>query len=468
MQSTAITLRLAVLLSVVGVLAGLVCGNETETFLKEIIQDARTDSQRSAKLMEAVPLTEGNKKLQIVLLEKSVEYGMKSLQTPDDCSRVEKAVDMLVRSVPEKESHWLSQRAQIYRRMYALSKSGKEKEKLGAQVVDLLIQAGHRAAVKGDWKASLAAYGDARSAAILYKHRVKANLSIRLRTISNLSRAQEQVTKYVATLGKSPNDFDMRTNLVKTLLITLDDPVGAGKYINDDVDQKLQAYVPMAAKDIAEAPLENCKNLGEWYYKELSKDAVPPVKYRMLSRAKAYQQRALSLYDKPDLASAAMKHRISQIESELAKLLSDDPLACVYCFAAGETDCPLCMVAGKSTGKLQCAKCKSSGRMKCSSCNGIYGLKCKTCGGDGAVMVTRHYGKHSYRKSTECSNCSGTGKMHYSVRSKRYRPGACSSCEDSSPRGSAECTACKGGGGTRACPRCDGKKTLRCTHCPSE
>ena len=467
MQFTVITLRVVVLLAVVGVFAGLVCGNETEAFIKEIIKGARTDSQRSTKLMEAVSLTESNKKLQIALLEKSVEYGIKSLRTPDDCSRVQKAVGMLAKNVPEKESYWLSQQAKIYRRMYILTKSSEAKDELGAKAVDLLIQAGHSAAVKGDWKTSLSAYSDARSAAIFYKQPVKTNLSIRLRTIVNLSKAQEQVGKYVATLAKSPDDVDLRSNLIKTLLVTLDDPVGAAKYVNNDVDQKLQAYVPLATKKISEVPIEGCRSLGDWYYKELSKSMVALVKYRMLSKAKAYQQQALSLYGKSDISSAAMKHRISQIESELAKLRTADPLICVYCFAAGKTDCSPCMVAGKSTGKLQCAKCDSSGRIKCASCNGIYGLKCKTCGGLGRVyvMVKRTYG--SYRSSRSCSSCSGGRYVHYDVKSKRYRSGTCSNCRYHSPKGSDVCPVCDGGGGSKVCPKCNGNKTLSCTHCTS-
>ena len=467
MQSVAVKFRVVVILTVVGVLAGLVCGNETETFIKEVIQSARTDSERSTKLMEAVTLTEGNKKLQIVLLEKSVEYGMKSLRTVDDCGRVQKAVNMLARFVPDKKSYWLSQEAMIYRRMHTLTKSREDKEKLGARIVALLIRAGHGAALKGDWKTSMAAYGEARSAAILYKQLVKNNLSIRLRTLSSLSKAQEQAEKYVATLAKSPKDADLRSNLVKTLLVTLDDPVSAAKYINDDVDQKYQAYVPLAVKDVSKVPFQGCKALGDWYYKELSKSTVSFVKYRMLSKAKAYQERALSLHDKSDIASAAMKHQISQIESELDKLRMSDPLICVYCFASRKTDCPACMVGGNSTGKLQCAKCKSTGRMKCASCDGRYGLKCKACGGSGRVYYTvkSYYG--NYRSYRSCSTCSGSGNMHYSVRYKRYRYGTCSDCSYHRPRGSDTCSVCDGGGGTKACPKCDGDKTLRCTQCPS-
>lgn len=461
-------MRVVILAAVVGILAGLVCGDETETFVKGIIKGARTDSQRSTRLMEAVSLTEGNEKLQIVLLIKSIEYGMKSLRTPDDCRRVRNASGILAQKVPEKESYWLSQQARVCRRMYALTKSPDDKEELAVEIVDLLIRAGHSDAVKGDWKSSLAAYSAARSAAVLYKQLVKDNLSIRLRSVSALAKAREQVDRYAAILAKTPGDVNARSNLVRTLLVSLDDPAGAAGHVNDDIDQKLQAYIPLAAGDISEVPLEGCKSLGEWYRKELAKSAVPLFKYRMLRRANAYQKRALSLYDKPDISSAETKRRISKIESELVRLRTADPLICVYCFKSGKTDCPSCRSGGKSTGKLQCAKCKSTGRKKCAGCNGIYGIKCKTCGGKRTVYVAprRLFGRG--RRSRLCSSCLGRGSVHYDVRSKRYRPGTCSNCRYNSPQGSEPCPACDGGGGTRACPKCDGDKTLSCTRCPSE
>ncbi|MDP6635057.1 MAG: hypothetical protein QGG42_09180 [Phycisphaerae bacterium] len=466
MNSTAVTLRVAALLIVVGVLAGLVCGDETETFIKEIIQGARTDSQRSAKLMEAVSMTEGNEKLQIALLGKSVEYGVKSLRTADDCVRVQKAASMLVTRDPDREPHWLAQQAKVYRRMQILSKSKDEKSKLADKVIDLLVRSGHVAATKGDWKASLSAYSEAQSVASIYRKLVKANLISRVRTVLSLARACEQVSKYSEQLTKKPDDVDLRSSLIKTLLVTLDDPIGAAKYVNEDTDQKLQAYVPLAGKDISEVPFEGCKSLGEWYYKELAKSGGGLNKYRMLRRAKTYYQRALTLHGKTDITSAAMKHQIAQIEAELIKTRTADPLACVFCFAAGKTDCGPCMVKGKSSGKLQCAKCESSGRMKCARCNGIYGLKCKKCSGKGIIyyIVKSYYGK--YRSSKSCTTCSGTGNMHYDTRTKRYRYGTCSYCSYHSPKGSDVCTDCAGGGGTKACPKCNGDKTLRCSRCP--
>ncbi len=454
-----------ILLGIVGAPAGLIRADETEDFVKEIIQDARTDSQRSAKLMEAVSMTGDNEKLQIALLEKVVEYGAKGLRTPTDYARVERAAQLLARRVPEKAPYWLGQQAKIYRRMQMLTKSKAEKEKLAVKVVALLIKAGNVAAANADWKTSYESYGEAWAAAKPYKLLVTDNLSVRVRAIKSLSKAQEQVAKYIELLSKTPDDADTRSKIVNTLLVTLDDSVKAAKYINEDVDQKLQTYVPLAGKDISTLPFAECKSLGEWYSKELSKNAASLNKYRMLQRALVYYKRALSLHGKADITSAAMKHQISQIGSDLAKLRGVDPLVCVYCLTAGKTKCGQCLVSGKSTGKLQCAKCSSTGRMKCPKCDGKYALKCKNCAGKGYiyVIVKSYYGKR--RTSKSCTACSSSGYRHYSTSRKRYTYGKCSSCSYQSPQGSATCTDCAGGGGTKACPTCNGDKVLGCTHC---
>ncbi|MCP4376972.1 MAG: hypothetical protein GY794_12435 [bacterium] len=358
----------------------------------------------------------------------------------------------------------MAQKGRVYRRMYALSKLSDAKEPLGDQAVDLLVQAAHSAAKKDDWKTSKSIYSEARSAAVLYKQHVRFNLAVRIRSISCLAEAMEQTSKYIAVLAKSPDDIDSRSKLVRTLIVTLDDPAGAAKYVNSDVEQIFQAYVTMAAQDISKLSVEECRNLSEWYHKELAKNAPALIKHRMLKKALLYQKQALALHDKSDIKGEGIKNRIAQLESELAKVHTADPLICVYCFSTEKISCPTCMVSGKSTGKHQCTKCKNSGQMKCTECNGIHGIKCKTCDGIGFVGI---FGKGGKRRKGRCSTCTGRRYVHYSVSSKRYSPGKCQGCRSHSPSGSATCSACDGKGG-KACLKCYGRKTLRCTHCPSK
>ena len=99
MKSRDITFGFVILLVVAGTLAGAAAGGEIEAFVREIIKDARTDSERSTLLSKAVSLAEDNKKLKIALLEKALQYGIKSLRTTNDCERFRIFVPMAAKDL---------------------------------------------------------------------------------------------------------------------------------------------------------------------------------------------------------------------------------------------------------------------------------------------------------------------------------------------------------------------------------
>jgi len=250
----------------------------------------------------------------------------------------------------------------------------------------------------------------------------------------------------------------------------MDDPAGAGKYLNADLDERLQMFVPLAAKDVAEVPVAECRNLGDWYYKELSKSAVPIVKFRMLSRAKAYYGQVLERHGKADLTTTAVKLAMDRIKPEIARLGHVDPMICSYCVGTGRMPCPPCLVNGKSIGLAACSYCKGTGKVKCATCGGNWGSRCSRCSGRGKVSGTVERRGVFYKTYSTCPTCKGTGKT-YSVRTRRgvsKGSGVCPTCGKHQPisaRGTRACTGCGGKGGTSACSACRGSKTVFCTHC---
>jgi len=491
MKLARIILNLGIAVSVLVVGSEILCGqDQAEELIKEIIKGARSDAERSAKLLEAVAVADDNQKLKIVLLTKAVEYGTRGLRTPDDCERLQSALAMLVKAAPERESQWFSQQAKVYRRWYGMVKDPDEKQKLGDKVVDSYTKAGHAAAVRRQWKDSLAAYNNAKSAARSFKLPVYDKLIARTKVITSIYRARDRASKYAETLKDSPDKIEARTSLVELLLTVLDNPAAAGKHVNADLDQKLQSYVPLAAKDISEVPAQGCKSLAQWYDSELSKSASPLVKYRMLKRAKAYYEQALELHGKSDVTAASLKLAVSGIDSKLSKLTSADPFSCIYCLAGEQMSCLGCVVKGKSTGTIVCPPCKGLGRVKCASCGGYWGVKCTYCSGKGGTYVRRYsYISGGYRKVySKCSSCKGSGIRHKVVSSSSsssssssrrssssssdssygyYRAGACPKCGrlPRKIRGSAMCKTCKGKGRSGQCETCSGSKTVPCTHC---
>ena len=470
MKLTATALYVAAVLAVTCIPAGIARGDDIETLIREIIEDARTNAERSAALMEAVSLAAENRQLKVVLLAKAIEYGAKSLRTPDDYNRMQEALGALVTEDPDRKAHWLSRKAHILRRQCVITKSVSEKQKLARELLDTLTAAGNSYAAKGDWKAAAASLAGARSAALAYKLPDSDRLSNYMRAVSYLAQTQEKTNKYVETLKTSPGDIKTRTSLVTALLTAMDDPAGAGKHLNADLDERLQMFVPLAAKDVAEVPVAECRSLADWYCKELSKSAVPIVKFRMLSRAKAYYGQVIERHGKADLTTTTAKVAMARIESEIAKLGHVDPMICSYCGGTGRMPCATCLVNGKSSGLTACSYCKGTGKGKCSTCGGSWGSRCSRCSGRGKVSGAERRGGVFYKTYSTCSTCKGTG-MTYSLKKRRgvsKGSGVCPTCgkrQSISARGTRACTHCGGKGGISACSTCRGSKTVFCTHC---
>ncbi|MDP6633423.1 MAG: hypothetical protein QGG42_00820 [Phycisphaerae bacterium] len=466
-------LLFGVITAVACVIVGIVRADETETLISEVIKDARTDSERSSKLLDAVSLIGEDKKSKLALLEAALKYGMKSLRTAEDCNRTLGALDMLTKIAPQRASEWRSQPTRIYSRLLSLTKPA-DRQKLARKIVSTLVRKGHGAATKGAWGESLAAYTEAKKIASSHTLPVRSNISVRLRILGSLSRARGNVDRYTAVLKNTPDNAQTRTNLVRNLLTTLDDPTAAVGHVNDSLDQKFQAYVPLAAKKISDVPAEGCKSLAQWYHKELSRSALPIVKYRMLKRAKIYYQRVIEVHSTEDPAGAALpKLAISSIDAELSKLKYADPLSCVYCLGGEQTACGDCMVAGASTGTVLCTPCQGLGRLKCEACGGYWGVKCKSCGGKGGVY-TRKYSKKKglYKEFNRCRPCKGKGVMHRARKRKTdwsMSVGVCPECgtEVMKYRGSTICKACRGKGRSGQCDSCNGAKLVACTQCKS-
>jgi len=449
---------------------GGVGADESRNFIAEVIRDAKTDSQRCAKLVEAVSLAEGDGKLQIALLEKAVAYGSRSIKTVEDGQRVSDALEMLIEADAARKPQWTSRRAAVLRRMCVLAESQAEKHEIAWRLVDLLIDSGNGYGSEGQWKKAIPAYKDASSAAVSFGLPNADKFIGFVRSAAHLYRVANQIDASAKTLKASPDDAASRTKLVTAKLTAMDDPAAALGYVNADLDERLRTFVPLAAKEAADVSAIGCRSLADWYYKELSASSVPVVKRRMLRRAEKYYGRILDDPGDSDVSPAVVKLAMTQIKSRKAKLLFVDPLECSRCGGAAEGPCPDCLIKGKPSGLRLCEACDSTGRGKCPTCDGNWGDKCSRCKGSGKTSSGsgRRWGRggRGPGRSSECWACRGTGVTH--GRGFGLRSGFCPTCAKRRPlsdRGKGICRRCKGKGGTSKCRTCLGSKTVCCTHC---
>jgi len=468
-MTTIITLGFVLLAA--GLVEGAAASEETEEFIREIVKSARSDSERSNLLMEAVALVEDNDTLKIALLERAVQYGIKGLRTTEDCSKFQDVLVNLLKVDPDRRPHWLSQQAVLFRRWGMLTKSVVEKKRLAQVNVEALTDAGSAYAAKGDWRNAATMFNEGKLRATANRLPAATRLSKYLLTATYLYKTQDKIAGHAETIKKTPDDFKTRSELVNMLVTVIDDPQQAAKYLNEDVDERLRTYVPLAAKGLSELPAESCKNLGDWYMKDLAQTTNSLVKSRMLRRAQACYDKVLELDGEANITSAALKLSLVRIKSDLAKLGGVDPLLCMYCSGTRRMDCPACITDGKATGLRRCYSCKGTGRGKCRTCSGLWQSKCPKCRGRGKVQNgTRKMGGAYYKVYVKCSTCAGKGVTHRSTSTYSARPGACPTCSRLRPesrRGTGVCTYCSGKGGSGTCYSCRGKKTAYCTRCRS-
>ena len=464
---TGIASWLVVLLAVCAAPGALDPKDEADAFVKEVIKDARSDSQKSSLLIKAAAAADGNDALKIVLLENALQYGVKGAKTSTNCKTLLAATAILAKIDPTRRHQWLSQRAAIYRRWSLLTKSSAEKRQLLQASADALFGAGRHSGSAGDWKYAVAVYKQGKSTCLVGKLPDLTKMSALLRTATYLQLNQTKIDDLVETLKKSPDDIEARSDLIKKLVTVMDDPKEATKHLNEDVDQLFRTFVPMATKEVSELSSDSCKALGDWYYKELSKSSVGIAKSRMLTRAGIYYSRALELQDKSDLASAELKMNLSRIKTARESVSGLDPLLCAHCLATGKMKCRTC----QGSGMDQCRYCRGAGRVKCERCGGAWRTRCSRCGGKGkTVSGHKTRGGLIYKSYSKCSKCGGKGVTHRSRSSSYTRPGPCPTCSGAkeSLRGTSACRRCRGKGASGTCKICRGAKTVRCVHCGSK
>jgi len=140
-----------------------------------------------------------------------------------------------------------------------------------------------------------------------------------LRRLARRQCSVRRLDALVAGLAARPNDMAIRERAINICIIELDNPARAAVFVNEDTDQILQTYVPMAAKkidEIAEAP---CRELAEWYLSNLKK-LSRFGRVAMLRRVASYYGRFLKLHTAADAERRQATEKYELAVRQLAEL----------------------------------------------------------------------------------------------------------------------------------------------------
>jgi len=261
--------------------------------------DTADDVALAAKLLEAAKSITGQPALLAVLCEKAAELGK---PTAGGRATAIQAMELEAEKVPERRTACIEKIAALRQMEYDASRP-EGKAPAGEALIAALLALADAKMQAGDAAAASDACRRALAVAATVKSESRAAIQAKLESLAALQKAAQKVAALKARLQGAPTDAATRTDLIKTLVTELDDPAAAAKFVDTTVDAALQKFVPGAAKGLEQTPELACKELGDWY-RGLADQAAGPAKTALVTRARAYYGRFLSLHATEDVARA--------------------------------------------------------------------------------------------------------------------------------------------------------------------
>lgn len=294
---------------------------------KAVLQGPQTNAQR-AKAFEKTANAAGDKRMQAALLEEAARHGLAGVPDSTCCDVVEKALGRLETLAPDRAGEWKDLRIEFYRHWYRGTSDAARKRDAAARLLEFVLGDAEQHEKAREWAKAAEAYGEARSIASFLKRGGLKAISQRHTRARHLASAQRTVQGYTKVLSNSPDNVAVRLKLLTTFVVDLDDPAKAAGHLTDDVGPHWNRYVPLAAQPVARVAVGDCKELGDWYYKLLLKQAVSSYsKVNVLSRAKMYYECSLRKPGLADSGKLLVNVDLGKVQGQLQKLPKPAKLA---------------------------------------------------------------------------------------------------------------------------------------------
>jgi hypothetical protein len=277
--------------------------------------DKGDDVALAAELLKAAKAAEANPPLLALLCEKACELGSRD---PKGYDTALAAADLLSSNIPEKAAACQDQVLAIRQRQYEKAR-GDDRVKTGEALIDGLVSTACDKARDGNFDEALRKCRQALTVARAIKSPNVAGIDAHIRHLLEQQKVAGKVPQIEETVKADPSNRDARNELIRLLLVELDNPDGAAKYVDDQCDANLLKYIPAAAKGVDRAPELACPELAQWYV-DLAKGASPGGKAAMLARAKAYCERFLAVHTAQDKDRADASVTLTKVEADLKQL----------------------------------------------------------------------------------------------------------------------------------------------------
>jgi len=284
----------------------------------KILEGAKTDAERAVRLMRAGMSEKRAAERRLSLLQEAARYGLKS-NHPDGYSAAARAMGALTQLAPDRTRDWTRRRAEALRLWYRTARDAEGRAKAGGQLVRTLLTLGGLHEQRDEWSEAVEAYREANMLASFLELPEQKQALGRFRRAVYLLGAFRKAAQLKVTLEGEPTNATVRSALVRALVVELNDPGAAIEHFTPDVGEPWVTYVPLAAQPVEKLRPAVCRELGDWYAKDLAVGAPAVAKPALLRRAHAYYQRFLASYEKQDatrlkvaLAAAAVRKQLGE------------------------------------------------------------------------------------------------------------------------------------------------------------
>jgi hypothetical protein len=146
----------------------------------------------------------------------------------------------------------------------------------------------------------------------------KDDLQAKLAVLTARQKTLSQIDALGAILAAKPQDKATREKIINLYLVDLDDPAGAAKAVNEDCEESLRTYLPLAAGKVDALAEEACLELAGWY-ESLAKKYTGG-KLTLLLRAKGYYEQYLRKHKAQDLSAKKAELTLKDLKETLVKL----------------------------------------------------------------------------------------------------------------------------------------------------
>ncbi|MCX5672039.1 MAG: hypothetical protein NTU94_12040 [Planctomycetota bacterium] len=284
-------------------------------------KDTADDIALAAKLLEAAQAAEAQPALLVLLCDKACVLGAAD---PKGYETALAAANLLAGKVPDRASACQEKVLAIRQRQYDAAR-GDQRTAAGEALIEALLATAAARAEADDLEEAAKRYRQALVVARAVRSAKADEIEGDLKALTERQKVLAKVAGLESQLTAEPANGPVRDQLVLLLLVELDNPADAAKYLTDASDAALRKFIPAAAKPIEEAPELACAELGDWY-RDLAAAAGATTggKVNTLTRAQAYYERFLALHAAADMDRTRVELVLKKVEEELRRLRSNE------------------------------------------------------------------------------------------------------------------------------------------------